>query len=59
VMDQCFIPSDNPWQKAFTISLVMGEQIWTHIFPHTFVMGSWLGFMEPNVCTLLNILRHQ
>ena len=32
VMDPRFIPSDDPWQKAFTMSLVTERPIWTHIF---------------------------
>jgi hypothetical protein len=30
--------SDDPWQKASTISLITGEQTWTHPFPHSFVI---------------------
>jgi len=26
-VDPFFIPSDDPWQKVFTISLIAGEQI--------------------------------
>lgn len=40
VMDPCFIPIDNLWQKAFTISLLMEEQIWTHTFLHSSVIDS-------------------
>jgi len=39
-----FSISDDPWQKAFTTNLVTGEQIWAHLFPHSFVIAgqaSW------------------
>ena len=38
VMDLRFVPSDDLWQKTFTISLVMGQQIRTHLFPPSFVI---------------------
>ena len=38
MMDPCFIPSGDPWQRAFTISLITGEQILTHFFPHSAVI---------------------
>jgi hypothetical protein len=51
-MDPCLIPTDDPWHKVFTISLVTGEQIWTTPLPAQFC-DSRLGFVEPKKRTLL------
>jgi hypothetical protein len=40
VVDPYLLPSDDPWRKAFTISILKEEQIWTHFFPHSFVRQS-------------------
>jgi hypothetical protein len=41
VMDPRFIPSDNPWQKAFTMILVKGRPIWTHLLPYCHVTAGY------------------
>ena len=28
------ITNGDPWKKTFTFRLVMGEEVWTHVFPH-------------------------
>jgi hypothetical protein len=54
VLDPCFIPSDDPWQKSFTISLVTGESLTTLLSAH--LCDSRLGFVEPNDHTHLNTI---
>ena len=41
VMDPCFNSSDDPWQAAFTITVLTEQQIWTHLFPHSFMVVGW------------------
>ena len=58
VIDSCFIGRDDLWQKAFAISLVIEEEIWTRCFLHSGTI-SLKSFMKTNNQTKLHSSRKQ